>query len=100
GYVIDRACSPTRRSSDLGGPARRGARLSLRCLPLALVFRGVSGGEPGADGGSAAQECGKRSRLLCIRLPRSGRNGFWGPSRPDRSEEHTSELQSREILVC
>src|SRR5690606_42025274 len=35
-----------------------------------------------------------------VNPPRTGRGGAPGGVRADRSEEHTSELQSRENLVC
>src|SRR5690606_40468846 len=70
--------SPTRRSSDLlqsGEPAAALAQLQAR-----------HGEAPGP------QHLAEHLVLLHHPLPR--------PLRPQRSEEHTSELQSRENLVC
>src|SRR5258707_5992585 len=41
-----------------------------------------------------------RSRQPRRRLPRSGLAVVWRRAGPRRSEEHTSELQSRQYLVC
>src|SRR5690606_41580601 len=80
---------PTRRSSDLpaGGDLR--ADRAARAGPVAAAAVGVGGGGAGpadrADGGQRRDP------------------GPLGPApgRPaQRSEEHTSELQSRENLVC
>src|SRR5690606_42159801 len=77
---------PTRRSSDL----RRGAH-----FPLFRIQRGAVRGSRG--------EHGKRSDGGAGRRPgdvrNAGREGHVRPV-PQRSEEHTSELQSRENLVC
>src|SRR6476620_8498200 len=35
-----------------------------------------------------------------VALPRAPRGSAWRPSRSTRSEEHTSELQLRQYLVC
>src|SRR3712207_8988891 len=67
--------SPTRRSSDLC-PCRTPPRCRMRC--------GV-GGRCRAPV-SASRPCGRHSPCPS--------------SRPGRSEEHTSELQSRQYLVC
>src|SRR5690606_40754364 len=79
---------PTRRSSDLT-PAR--------------VLHGVPGRgpwgtndrdpQPGGAGGHGAAHAGFGARR------RVATTLVW-PSRRSRSEEHTSELQSRENLVC
>src|SRR5690606_41368119 len=72
---------PTRRSSDLLAGAAGAVRRGLRPA-VGTVARTPAGVErrPGADRGSAG--------------PAAGAN------REPRSEEHTSELQSRENLVC
>src|SRR5690606_42048863 len=80
---------PTRRSSDLAQTYAVGYQnLQRRYGPHPIRATGRSyerfSRPPGASGGS-------RHR----RRPGTGR----GPSLP-RSEEHTSELQSRENLVC
>src|SRR5690606_41598085 len=88
---------PTRRSSDLvialelledpdqAGGVDRGVDLDVQCLAVEVVDN-VEGPEPS----SARQGVGHE-----IRRP----DGI-GEPRDVRSEEHTSELQSREKLVC
>src|SRR3712207_6912549 len=71
------ALSPTRRSSDLG------ARADPDRLPRRLE-RGRRRGRRGAH----------------RRPARRGRGARRGAHRAARSEEHTSELQSRQYLVC
>src|SRR5690606_41179599 len=74
---------PTRRSSDLG---RARVAVQLR--------------RPAGDGRIAPARRG-RLRALRLRLPQlPGRRGIPPRDRAPRSEEHTSELQSRENLVC
>src|SRR5690606_41812564 len=78
---------PTRRSSDLRGAASlAGHRGRRRLRPDRLARRRARRG-PRVPGGGARSERGG-----------GGRPG--GRSRARRSEEHTSELQSRENLVC
>src|SRR5690606_40326223 len=85
---------PTRRSSDLMGPGR------------------LEGGHGSTPGGALMRRCEAvgcaekhYARGLCrTHYQRVWRNGV-KPKRasnplPLRSEEHTSELQSRENLVC
>src|SRR5690606_41928349 len=64
-----------------------GAELDVaECVRVAgLRFRGVRGAVSCAHARSLAQPCAP---------------ALWTPSRRTRSEEHTSELQSRENLVC
>src|SRR5438270_8462694 len=45
----------------------------------------------------SATRCGDCCSRLRTRMERSSR---WSTSPPDRSEEHTSELQSQSNLVC
>src|SRR5690606_40709724 len=82
---------PTRRSSDLGPVPKqgRGACHSPHCF---------SHGTPLVAGGPPAQPvlAGGRAGYRARHPDALGRQQ--GP--PDRSEEHTSELQSRENLVC
>src|SRR5690606_40538209 len=79
---------PTRRSSDLS------ARLDRRDRRSAC----------GAHGGLAHDdESGvltRAHRALRARVARVCALYFSNPALPRRSEEHTSELQSRENLVC
>src|SRR5690606_41120610 len=81
---------PTRRSSDLGFQGR--ALRKDDVLPLVAEFR------PG-DLDALARDLDAMSIYLPSTLannPRERLRVMWGP----RSEEHTSELQSRENLVC
>src|SRR5207302_9825004 len=71
---------PTRRSSDLSEYRGRGAGAILHRMDLWVHRNGYSGGPQNDRGG-------------IIRNPRIRDRKF-------RSEEHTSELQSRENLVC
>src|SRR5690606_40163223 len=81
---------PTRRSSDL---TERSCEIDAG--RPAFIWAGASGGEGGdAEGGGVLGDVS--GRVLCRR---SGAALF--PDRHRRrSEEHTSELQSRENLVC
>src|SRR5690606_40089360 len=73
---------PTRRSSDLGD--RVGAER-----------------EGGGEGGVLRLETGRREPVRRWRRHRRFRGKYsTGKRRGQRSEEHTSELQSREKLVC
>src|SRR3712207_8194234 len=73
---------PTRRSSDLGGASPTARRLTVPFL---------KGAEPWEN--ESAPAC--RSAARCSRPWRASRCPGY-----DRSEEHTSELQSRQYLVC
>src|SRR3712207_8765827 len=50
-------------------------------------------------GGGAARDGPPGRRLASVALPAAASAGRGGPRGP-RSEEHTSELQSRQYLVC
>src|SRR5690606_39351015 len=83
---------PTRRSSDLPGKVLLGGRHAQPVGPdqLARYRRGqrtVSTGPPFSMAVPAARGNGRSSKRVRDNCPR-------------RSEEHTSELQSRENLVC
>src|SRR5690606_41813715 len=88
---------PTRRSSDLlvipsvrRKPVRPARPWSL-ALALPLTLSALSTlSACGAPAVSSSDICGKARPLLTL-VANSG---------PERSEEHTSELQSRENLVC
>src|SRR3712207_7620509 len=72
-----------RPSGAHGEPARRGGKGG----PSSAVGGDLGGGRVhvhGADDGG----------------PATGREGVLGGRAADRSEEHTSELQSRQYLVC
>src|SRR5690349_24242684 len=68
---------PTRRSSDLS--PRRGPRATMRAAP-------------------SGRACASRSSTTATRRCPTERPG--GSASRHRSEEHTSELQSRRDLVC
>src|SRR5438874_2812207 len=69
---------------------RRPPRSTL--FPYTTLFRSIS--VPGADARVRARRAApRRGRLRGVDVLRRGR-------RDDRSEEHTSELQSRRDLVC
>src|SRR3712207_8781710 len=70
---------------------RRPPRSTL--FPYTTLFR--SGGGPAAAVGRRDPHPGRPGRALPAELPDRRR-----PGRGRRSEEHTSELQSRQYLVC
>src|SRR5690606_42006949 len=78
--------SPTRRSSDLEGPAPGGADAS----PAPGGHGGPGGGPRTPVGSAPGHRAGPDSFPYSVRAARFRQ----------RSEEHTSELQSRENLVC
>src|SRR5207247_11262648 len=89
----DRLSLPTRRSSDLlSGLGDRDSQLAApepnraRTLEIKAYVEGVS---PSASVGDRAH-----------RLPQRRHRASEAALRPLRSEEHTSELQSRVDLVC
>src|SRR5690606_41250152 len=83
---------PTRRSSDL----RTRERLRLRGPGGSVLRLGVERhlGEPPSGAAAAAGGLAQARRLVLRPDVRRRRNPV------QRSEEHTSELQSREKLVC
>src|SRR3712207_8053856 len=89
--------------------SRRPPRTTL--FPYTTLFRSV-GRQQGEQRGAARAERGGRDGCRVCRLARRGCHGHcsrvggpqvasptWRPE-DDRSEEHTSELQSRQYLVC
>src|SRR5690606_40168360 len=101
-------------SSDLGKQDPKGRRLTpsratpARNPPPAGASHGSPRGPP-RNGPAARREAVRRRRRRRARRPRSGRapkrvpGGRTcppGSGAAGRSEEHTSELQSRENLVC
>src|SRR5690606_41308886 len=68
----------------------RPRRTRRRCLPRTSPARTPTPG-PRATG---------RSPAVARKCPPSSRSACWSRTSPGRSEEHTSELQSRENLVC
>src|SRR3712207_7115084 len=78
---------------------RRPPRSTL--FPYTTLFR--SGGEPVAQQGQFARTTDERRRARARRgggLDRGGHGIPPAPSAGLRSEEHTSELQSRQYIVC
>src|SRR5207249_10377216 len=89
---------PTRRSSDLArGDPGSFRRFGLAGAPLrsASVLADASSRERGRAAG-----LGRVRRPLAQAAWRAGGNGSLLRLPPSRSEEHTSELQSRFDLVC
>src|SRR3712207_7710201 len=81
---------------------RRPPRSTL--FPYTTLFRSGNG-QPGASRGHVELSWGEEGRrpTLGMRKPCTSmsRDVMWGrPSGMMRSEEHTSELQSRQYLVC
>src|SRR3712207_7174872 len=73
-------------------------------FPYTTLFRSLSGSppfhpEPWAPGPRASVDRRDESRRRG-RGDRARPHGFRAAPRPPRSEEHTSELQSRQYLVC
>src|SRR5690606_41655916 len=91
---------PTRRSSDLGCPARAAAATTRR--------RQVPRSAGRVPLGAVARSCrphAEVTRAWACPLSARARGGSQARQRGGRacrvrSEEHTSELQSRETLVC
>src|SRR5690606_41118023 len=90
---------PTRRSSDLRGVDPANQSCQRRCIRyhleyIATGFAAAENCEVHARCGEVepAYPCAERYDRRCIRQH--------AVSRAVRSEEHTSELQSRENLVC
>src|SRR5690606_40217698 len=78
-------CVPTRRSSDLGSSSR---------TPPPLVNAGAGTPGPSAYHGREGDQEASSSSVVGLRVV------WWMTAMPRRSEEHTSELQSRENRVC
>src|SRR5207302_4289724 len=81
---------PTRRSSDLGGEQTDGRGR----VGNTLTAGGLADRPPGHDNGLAL----RGGRFAVPVVPAVDR--YFPVSTSARSEEHTSELQSRENLVC
>src|SRR5690606_41754577 len=83
--------SPTRRSSDLDSSARdtgilRGTGRVKIAIAAAMTGEGAGrAGGPGTGGWIGIRLSGLGLQIILL---------------PARSEEHTSELQTREIIVC
>src|SRR5256886_13487588 len=92
-----------------GESVRRGAPLEWQRFAAIIVFL-LAAASDGLDG-YVARRYNQRSRLGVILDPIADKglllSGIitlsitnWSQSDPDRSEEHTSELQSQSNLVC
>src|SRR5690606_41425386 len=89
--------APTRRSSDLPGwPGAAGCRVSA---DPQLGGVGIRGGPVGPAVGTRRSCCGWRG-VSRYPGPEAFKARPFLRARETRSEEHTSELQSREIIVC
>src|SRR3712207_8301269 len=87
---------------------RRPPRSTL--FPYTTLFRSTRGGRRLRDGGARPSAREKRARRRREKLRRAHSASRIGPDRARaagctrlravRSEEHTSELQSRQYLVC
>src|SRR3712207_7260327 len=77
---------------------RRPPRSTL--FPYTTLFRSSQGGTPATPGGHAALPCRRPWRPDGPRPPAPGTGRAERSAAPGRSEEHTSELQSRQYLVC
>src|SRR5690606_40080896 len=84
----DRHSFPTRRSSDL----RVGTSIEIT-LKSELLNRNITGSH-------ILIATGRSANTAALELEKAGVNTSKGSVPVDRSEEHTSELQSRENLVC
>src|SRR5690606_41282655 len=93
GWHVDAHSLPTRRSSDLVNAAQRSRLPGSRCSrPMLPLIRPTQPSSSVACAATFRRILPSRSPPCC--RPRSTR------VKRLRSEEHTSELQSRENLVC
>src|SRR3712207_6949934 len=81
--------------------------LMIRRPPRSTLFPYTTLFRSGASAGSRSCSAGPRTRRRAASSPSARRRGFAPAARcrsrggaPPRSEEHTSELQSRQYLVC
>src|SRR3712207_6849443 len=74
---------------------RRPPRSTL--FPYTTLFRSRTGGSTGADGEGSSPRPASATPPVPRSSPRRHRSS---PAPRRRSEEHTSELQSRQYLVC
>src|SRR5947209_16361841 len=77
-----------------GSSAKRMSRPSERPIQLRCITRTFSG-----QRSSRSSACSKSSENFVMRKYHCGISRC-ATSAPERSEEHTSELQSRQYLVC
>src|SRR3712207_7424735 len=78
---------------------RRPPRSTL--FPYTTLFRSAGRGGRGAHAPSRSGTIGRvPSRISAAPLPSTRSVPSPATTRPPRSEEHTSELQSRQYLVC
>src|SRR3712207_7216491 len=77
---------------------RRPPRSTL--FPYTTLFRSEEDAGPRSRGHRAILARGRPPRRTAGSTGRPARTWIDRPSRRERSEEHTSELQSRQYLVC
>src|SRR3712207_8891293 len=79
---------------------RRPPRSTL--FPCTTLFRSPGRGlRSGSDEVAGRSGVGRSTRVVAVeRQPEGGDLGLEVGERVERSEEHTSELQSRQYLVC
>src|SRR3712207_7279302 len=79
---------------------RRPPRPTL--FPSTTLFRSLGVGRAGHDEAAPVHQRGEAARLHALRGEDAGQalGQDRGRQEPHRSEEHTSELQSRQYLVC
>src|SRR5690606_40276149 len=85
---------PTRRSSDLRSakPTPNNSIYSYSCCQFSKIIQGII---------RAQRKSRPNQDNECRQLKQNSHHNKVGlPSKNQRSEEHTSELQSRENLVC
>src|SRR5690554_2076903 len=77
---------------------------SSTLFPYTTLFRSPAGGHPRVlripQSAAPGRQAGPRGCLGAGQLCAVGEDGRATVFRPDRSEEHTSELQSRPQFVC
>src|SRR3712207_7184277 len=76
---------------------RRPPRSTL--FPYTTLFRSEAGAGAAVASGALGRP-GRRASRAGAGVGRASRRSSGAPSRSVRSEEHTSELQSRQYLVC
>src|SRR3712207_7659803 len=80
---------------------RRPPRSTL--FPYTTLFRSLPrapGARPGDEGERVGRQADERRGQHAVELLLVARVGQRGEPRAQRSEEHTSKLQSRQYLVC
>src|SRR5206468_11832586 len=95
GHPLPPHSFPTRRSSDLRIPAQEYLAAVLREVAL------IRAADPAPAAGSLRELGSGNEAPPSVVEPEAGlQTLYFGGGTPSRSEEHTSELQSRSDLVC